>query len=524
MKKLPLYVRKYSLSKMFSRTIIAAGDINTANAIKEVLLKGGNAFDGAVAGVFAAYMAEPALTSPGGGGFLSAYTHGKDKEPVLYDFFVETPPKRLEKPELYPIEVDFGDAVQIFHIGAGSIAVPGVVEGLLLLHRERGKLPLEDVLKPALNYAREGIYLTKRQASFVKLLEPIFTATGEARKIFAPGGELINEKTKFQNPEYGEFLEKLIEEGSWAFYEGDIADRIDELSQKHNGIIRKEDLARYQVVERKPLKITFKGYEIFLNPPPSAGGILIAFTLLLLNNEDLNTFGSKEHISKLIEALFTTQSFRRENVDGKLHSGELEKLLKNRKLLDRYLKLFYKRLNLWGNTTHIAVSDKEGNIVSTTTTNGEGSGYIIPGYGVMLNNMLGEEDLNPQGFFKYPPYVRLPSMMCPTIVLKDGEPILGLGSAGSNRIRSAILQVLLNVLVFKMGLQEAVDAPRLHVEENTVYLEPALGREFEKEIEKLYKVVRFREKNLFFGGVQAVAPLKGEGGGDTRRGGVAITL
>ena len=120
-------------------------------------------------------------------------------------------------------------------------------------------------------------------------------------------------------------------------------------------------------------------------------------------------------------------------------------------------------------------------------------------------------------------------MMCPTVVLKSGEPILGLGSAGSNRIRSAILQVLLNVLVFKMELQKAVEAPRLHVEENkdggaTVYLEPGLGEELIKEIEKLYKVVRFKEKNLFFGGVQAVVPAEGEGGADPRRGGVVLVL
>jgi len=514
---------------MSSKTVIAAGDINTANAIKEVMLKGGNAFDGAVAGVFAAYMSEPALTSPGGGGFLAAYTYGRDNEPVLYDFFVETPPKRVENPELYPVEVDFGDAVQIFHIGAGAIAVPGVVEGMLLLHRERGKLPLEEVLKPAMKYAKDGVQLTGRQASFVKLLKPIFTATEEARKIFAPEGELVNEKSKFKNWEYVLFLEKLAAEGSWAFYAGDIADRIDQLGRENNGLIRKEDLARYRAVERKPLRITFKDYEIYLNPPPSAGGILIAFALVLLDGEDLNTFGSREHIVKLIEVLYTTQIFRRKNIDGKLQSQGLENILKNPELIKQYKQLFRSRLNLWGNTTHISISDREGNVVSTTTTNGEGSGYVIPGYGVMLNNMLGEEDLNPRGFYKYPPYVRLPSMMCPTVVLKSGEPILGLGSAGSNRIRSAILQVLLNVLVFKMKLQKAVDAPRLHVEENkdggaTVYLEPGLGEELIKEIEKLYKMVRFKEKNLFFGGVQAVVPAEGEGGADPRRGGVVLVL
>ena len=506
---------------MVRGNLVAAGDINTALAVKEVMEKGGNAFDGAVAGVFAAYMAEPALTSPGGGGFLIAYTEGEE-EPTLYDFFVETPPKRLENPEFYPVEVDFGDAVQIFHIGMGSVAVPGVVAGLYRLHSERGKLPFKEVLKPALRYAKNGIYLSKLQASFVKLLEKIFTATEYSKKVFAPEGELINEKKPYKNPQYARFLERLSEEGIDFFYAGDFADAVEELSIKHKGLIRKEDLLKYQTVERKPLKISFRGWEIHLNPPPSAGGILIAFTLKLLENEDLNSFGSKEHILKLIEALKTTSTFREREINGKLHKEGLERILEDEKVLNRYRKLFEERLNLWGNTTHLSVSDKEGNVVSVTTTNGEGSGYTV--YGVMLNNMLGEEDLNPRGFFKWPPGVRLPSMMCPTLVLKEGEPVFALGSAGSNRIRSAIVQVLLNYLVFKMEPQESVEAPRLHVEGNTVYLEPSLGEGLERELERFYKVVRFREKNLFFGGVQAVAPLEGRGGGDPRRGGVVLTF
>ncbi len=505
------------------KNIVAAGDLKTANAIKEVMLKGGNAFDGAVAGVFAAYMAEPALTSPGGGGFLTAYSPGEG-EPVLYDFFAQTVPKRVEPYDFFPVEVDFGDAVQVFHIGMASVAVPGVVAGLLKIHAERGNLPLEEVLKPALRYAKEGVYLTELQASFVRLLEPIFTATEYSREVFAPGGRLIDHRTKFKNAAYAEFLELLIAEGADAFYQGEVAERIEELSIKHRGFIRKEDLETYKVEERKPLKIHFKGFEIFLNPPPSAGGILIAFTLRLLEKENLGGWGSLKHLSKLVEALYTTQLFRREFVDGKLHRGGVERVLTDEGVLKKFLKVFKERLNLWGNTTHIAVSDSEGNIASVTTTNGEGSGYVIPGYGVMLNNMMGEEDLNPQGFFKWQPGVRLPSMMCPTIVFKDGEPVLALGSAGSNRIRSAILQVLLNRLVFGLELQEAVDRPRLHLEGDTLYLEPGLGKEFETLMDELYAVVRFRKKSLFFGGVQAVAPPFGEGGGDKRRGGVVLVF
>jgi gamma-glutamyltranspeptidase/glutathione hydrolase len=500
------------------KNIVAAGDKKTAEAIKEVIKKGGNAFDGAVAGVFAAYMCEPALTSPGGGGFLMAYSP-YDKEPVLYDFFAETLPVRVEPYDFFSVEVDFGDAVQVFHIGMASVAVPGVVDGLLKLHSERGRLPLEEVLKPALRYATEGVYLSKLQVSFVKLLEPIFTATEYSRKVFAPDGNLIDEKRPFKNHDYATFLELLVEKGRDGFYEGEIAQRIEELSLKHRGFIRKEDLQAYGTVKRKPLKVTYNGFEIFLNPPPSAGGILIAFTLELLNGRELGPWGKKRHISSLVEALKITNDFRRRYIDGQLHSKRVKKLLFENEVLKTYLAEFEKRLNLWGNTTHISISDAEGNVVSVTTTNGEGSGYVIPGYGVMLNNMMGEEDLNPKGFFKWPPHVRLPSMMCPSVVFKDGEPILALGSAGSNRIRSAIVQVLLNVLAFQMEPREAVDRPRLHLEGDTLYLEPGLAENLKYLLDALYTVVRFKRKSLFFGGVQVVQPFGCKCGADPRRGG-----
>jgi len=500
---------------------VAAGDRLTAQAAAEVLRAGGNAFDAAVAAGFAAPMAEPALTSAGGGGFLLAVSPGQS--PLLYDFFVDVPPKRVENPEFYPITVDFGDAKQVFHIGAGSIAVPGFVAGLLRVHAERGKLPLREVLAPAISYAREGVFLSPVQASFVKLLEPIFTATPEAREIYAPDGRLIDETRPFKNPDYAEFLELLIKEGQWVFYEGEIADRIEEISVKRNGLIRKEDLARYKVVERKPLKFRFKGREVYTNPPPSSGGILIAFTLKLLDGVELGEWGSVEHLGALIEAFATTASFRERFVNGHLHDDGIEKILEDEEIFSTYESLFKKRLNLWGNTTHLSILDSEGNGVSMTTTNGEGSGVVIPGAGVMLNNMLGEEDLNPKGFFKWPPYVRLPSMMAPTGVLEGDRVEFLLGSAGSNRIRSAIVQVVLNYLNFKMDIEEAVGAPRVHYEEGVVYLEPGYTESVFREIQKHYKTVLFKEKNMFFGGVQAVSGTF-QGAGDERRGGIFVKI
>ena len=497
---------------------VAAGDRLTAEAGAEILRKGGNAFDAAIACILTASLVEPALTSLGGGGFLLAYEHGKN--PVLYDFFVDVPPKRVENPEFYPVYVDFGDTVQEFHIGHGSIAIPGTVAGLYRIHQELGRLPLEEVIKPAVKLAKEGFFLSKTQASFVKLLEPIFTATEEARKIYTKDGKLVDENTKITIPEYADFLEEFAKKGAWIFYEGEIADQIESICTNNAGLIRKKDLARYTVVERKPLKFSFKNFEVFTNPPPSSGGILINFTLKLMEDKDLNKFGSPEHVKTLIEALNITSLFRKEHIDPKISQ---EDITVDNSVVEHYKKLFTKRLNLWGNTTHISIIDQEKNAVSTTTTNGEGSGVIIPNTGIMLNNMLGEEDLNPHGFFKWPAYIRLPSMMSPTIVFKDKEPKLILGSAGSNRIRSAIIQVILNHLVFGMNIHDAVESPRLHYENNTVYFEPGFEDKVIEEAEKIYNVVKFSQKSLFFGGVQAVN-WKFNGAGDPRRGGYVIKV
>ncbi len=500
--------------------VISAGDKLTAQAGAQILKKGGNAFDAAIASLLAAPLTEPALTSLGGGGFLLAVQEGMF--PVIYDFFVDVPPKRVDKPDFYPVYVDFGSTVQEFHIGCGSVAVPGMVAGIERIYRERCSLPMEELIKPAVRYAEEGIYLSKMQSSFVKLLEPIFTATEESRRIYAPEGKLIDHKTIYKNPDYANFLKRFASEGSWFFYEGDVAEKIDRLSYEKGGIIRKEDLRKYKVYEKDPVYFKFKGYDIFTNSPPSPGGVLIGFTLKLL--EDIKgDFGSIEHVSTLIEAMHSTQLFRREYVDKNIHKKGVELFLEDSNVFDIYKNFYKKRLNLWGNTTHISVIDSFGNAVSLTTTNGEGSGCIIPETGIMLNNMLGEEDLNPEGFFKWPAYVRLPSMMSPTVVIENKKLKLSLGSAGSNRIRSAIIQVILNYLVFGKDIKQAVELPRIHYENHTVFMEPGFTEDVIKKSKQLYETVVFDKKSLFFGGVQAVTGDY-EGASDPRRGGYTISV
>jgi gamma-glutamyltranspeptidase/glutathione hydrolase len=184
--------------------------------------------------------------------------------------------------------------------------------------------------------------------------------------------------------------------------------------------------------------------------------------------------------------------------------------------------------NPLGNTTHVSVMDSEGACASVTCSNGSCSGVVVPGTGLHLNNMLGEEDLNPEGH-RHEPGTRVPSMMAPTMVLHDGRPELAVGSAGSNRIRSAILQTIINVVDRRRGAQEAVEAARLHYENGVVEAEPGITPQALDDLEQDgWQVVRWQEKNLYFGGVQAAArnPESGalSGGGDPRRGGVAVLV
>jgi len=501
--------------------VVSAGDKNSAQAGADILREGGNAYDAAVAVMLAAPLCEPLFTSLGGGGFLLGVE--ENERPIIYDFFVDVPEKTINEPEFFPIYVDFKTSIQEFHIGAGSIALPGMVKGIYQIYDEKCTLPLEILIKPALKYAREGIYLSPMQASFLKLTEPIFTATKSSRDIYTQEGKLLNETHLYKNSDYADFLENFAKEGSALFYEGEVASKIEHISKENDGLIYKKNLKNYETHKRKPIKFSYKNYEMYTNPPPSCGGMLITFTMKLLEQMNLKKYRSFEQVKQFIEALNITNDFRAEHVDEFLHTEGLEDILENKRLFKNFAISQNSRLNLWGNTTHISIIDENKTAVSITTTNGEGSGHVIPGTGIMLNNMLGEEDLNPHGFFSWPAGIRLPSMMAPTAVLKQNQPHLLLGSAGSNRIRSAIIQTMINYLEYGMNINDSINSARTHYEKGVVCMEPPCAKEIRDEVEKLYKLNYFDDFNLFFGGVQAVTGNL-QGGSDNRRGASVIRV
>jgi gamma-glutamyltranspeptidase/glutathione hydrolase len=476
---------------------VAAGHPATSEAGAEILRSGGNAFDAAVAAGFAAAAAEPALTGLGGGGFLLARSASGTAR--LFDFFVDTPGRGLSGPpeqsDFEPVTVRFGHADQVFNVGLGSIAVPGCLPGYLHVHRSLGRLPLARVLAPAIRLARDGIVLNAEQAYLFDILQPILSLSESGRQLYTRDGRSLALGERLVNADLATFLERLHgSTQSMGFAEPELAQQIAADMGNGGGHVSVADLEAYRVHERTPLAFEYRGVEVLANPPPAFGGTLVAISLRLLEaGGSMPPWGSAAHVERLVDCMIETEAVRARGEDAA-------------------------RSRSAQGTTHVSVRDGEGNVASMTTSNGESSGYIVPGTGVMLNNMLGEEDLHPEGFHAGPPGERVASMMCPTMLLRGDAPWLVLGSGGSKRIRTALAQVISNAVDYEMDPRSAVEAPRLHWDGGAVQLEPGGTAEAVAALSARWPLNRWSQRNLYFGGVHAVAPGP-VGAGDPRRGG-----
>lgn len=518
---------------MGTKGTVAAGHQITAQAAIAILDEGGNAFDAALAALFASCVAEPVLASLGGGGFLLART--SDNPPILYDFFTQTPLHKSPETavDFYPILADFGTAQQEFHIGLGSIATPGVIKGLFSVHRDLCRLPLNIIIQPACQAARQGVTINDFQHYISNIVSPIIKSSPDALKLHASEqnpGDIATAGEVVYHQEMADAFEALAREDERLFYLGEMGHRLIRTCRQQGGYLRKEDLAKYEVVQRKPLELAYRGSRLFTNPPPSVGGTLIAFTLALIEPERLSRFpaGSFEHLVRIAQAQKVTQQLRQEQgVDRDLDEPACQEILSSRFLI-YYRNILKRHQSFTRGTTQISIADKEGNFASMTLSNGEGSGYVIPGTGIVLNNMLGEEDINPHGFHQWPENRRIASMMSPTLVFSNKGQIIATGSGGSNRIRSAILQVLINLLDYEMDIDQAVEQERLHYESGVLNVEYCLAPTEIELLEKAFAKYRlWPEKNLFFGGAHSVmANARGtlSGKGDSRRGGVCSTI
>lgn len=504
---------------MTPKGAVAAGHPLTAEAAALMLESGGTAFDAALAALCAACVVEPVLTSLGGGGFLTARTAAGDTR--VYDFFVQTP--RTKRPQseiaLYPAVADFGTAKQEFHIGLGTLATPGTVRGLFDVYRDLGTLPLPRIVEPAVAAARDGVRLNRLQAYIFSVVAPIYLATPGARALYASRRDpsrLHGEGECLRQTELADTLELLAIEGDRLFYEGEMAQALVALCMQQGGQLGAPDLAGYRTIRRAPLRRGYRDTRLYLNPPPSSGGLLIAFALALLEQRNHGgvPFGAPEHLLGLAQAMEQTNLAR--------DAGPADERL----LHDDWITL--QRAGRSGRpvatrgTTHISVIDATGNAAALTLSNGEGCGQVLPGTGIMLNNMLGEEDLSPAGLHRWREDVRVSSMMAPTLAERAGD-LIALGSGGSNRLRTAILQVLCNLTDFGLSPEAAVMAPRIHLERGKISSEPGFPPESIQVLAAHWpNHEHWDHLNLFFGGTHTLVydGRRFTGAGDPRRGGV----
>jgi len=483
-----------------NRGAVAAGHPATAEAGAAVLRAGGNAVDAAVAAVLTSCVAEPLLTGLAAGGYLLVVP--PDDDAVLLDFFVEAPGRGLDPADRAPLRavtIDFGDATQVFHVGAASCGTYGMPAGLAAAVEMFGRAPLPELTAPAARLARAGVRVTPMQAYLYALLAEINAATPAGRARYLPDGRPPREGDLVTDPELAVALDRFGADGPAPFYTGDLAAAVVDVVRGQGGLLGAPDLAAYRVIQRAPLRVPYRDVTVCLNPPPSAGGTLLGRTLT-----ELGRAPGPPDAQALVAAMAAAERARTpEFLVGLTDSDDAVDVA---------------RANRLGSTTHVSVLDADGWACAVTSSNGEGSGVVVPGTGIHLNNVLGEEDLSPFGFHQQRPGVRLPSMMAPTAVLRDGVAELVAGSAGSNRIRSAVLQVIVNVLERGMTAQEAVDAPRLHLDGSEIYAEPGIDAAATG-----LPVTTFRAPNLYFGGCQAVARHRATGallgGADARRGG-----
>ncbi len=511
---------------------VACGHPATAAAVEEILHDGGNAFDAILAGLCASCVAEPILSSLGGGGFLLA--RDSDGDATVYDFFVDTPKRRrpVDETSFYPIHADFGTATQEFHIGLGATAVPGQIKGLFRVHKDLCSLPLERIMAPAIRLAHDGVVLRPVDAYLIEVVSPILTAGPEAKAIYSRSdGTLLGAGDSLRQPDLANSFEALQKEGERLLYGGGpLGELLLSACRDQGGHLTQEDLQSYEVRKRKPIQRRYRDTEIFTNPPPSAGGLLIGFALEIMASVDADVGDESSRLTALGRVMALTNRARVEvALDQSLDKDdEAAERLYAPELLARYRNEVAHVPRADRGTTHISVVDAQGNVAAMSLSNGEGCGHVLPGTGVMPNNMLGEEDLNPGGMTGWREGVRMSSMMAPTVACRADGSLIGLGSGGSNRIRTAILQVLLNLIDCGQGLREAVEAARIHVEGGVLNIEGGSAVPDASAVgEAAGEVLNWPSHNLFFGGVHSVS-LAANGvlsaAGDPRRGGAAVVL
>ena len=494
---------------------VAAGHKVSADAAARILDAGGNAFDAVACGLIAACLAEPVFSSPGGGGFITARNRYGQTDNL--DFFVDLPARKNEHANFEEIVVDYGTTQQHFNIGAGTSAVPGMEAGIkALIGLGSGTISLAQLFDTALTAAK-GLKVSALQATLFGIVEPILLSTPASRALFAPKGDLLKQDEPFENPDLVALFQNVVD-GDFDPKNGLFNnDAMLEQQYQLDGHLRAEDVRNYEALYRTPVQWENADCRVFSNALPAMGGLL-SLAMLSSFTKSKRTENDKVH------AMLAVDKFWR--------AGRGNAALADEFGVDAQDPSQSQPRNSFLGTTHISAIDRRGNAVAVTVSCGGGNGQIVPNCGYLMNNMLGEDDVNPAGAEGWQPKPagqrRLASMMAPTIAETFDGSVIALGSGGSNRIRTALFQVLANRLITGMGLPEAIALPRIHGERDTLDVEDIGNQHDPKALEGVFKkTTLWDEQSLYFGGVHAVERMRNgrfTGAGDARREGAFVVV
>ncbi|MGD2295324.1 MAG: gamma-glutamyltransferase [Candidatus Aminicenantes bacterium] len=451
-----------------------------------ILKKGGNAVDAAVAVGFALAVTYPAAGNIGGGGFM-ILRFPETGESVAVDFREMAPGKAA--PDMYLNEEGKHERLRSSR-GHLAVGIPGTVKGFDLALKTYGRLSWEEVIEPAIQLADKGFVLTEGRANSFNRLRKGSKESKELLRVFSkPDGSKFEEGDLFVQKDLAETLEQIAEEGPDAFYKGQIADRIALDMEKHGGLITNEDLTNYKAYVREPIIGNYRGYEVISMPTPSSGGTVLIEMLNILEGYELGRM--KRFSPKTLHLIAETMKFAYldrakylgdgdfvelpvEKLTSKEYAGSVrDKIQMERAVPSEEIGENILTLEKGNETTHYSVIDGDGLAVATTYTlnDGYGAKVIAEGTGILLNNEMADFNMKPDytddtGFIGTEanlirPYKRMLSSMSPTIIVKDGKVFMITGSPGGRTIINTVLNVILNVIDFKMGIQDAVDAARM---------------------------------------------------------------
>ena len=528
------------------RGVVAAAHPLAAQAGVEILKKGGNAFDAAIATSFMLNVVEPNASGMGGGGFAIIYV-AKEKKTYFVDYREMAPAQA--RPDMYQLDEKKQPVNDAPKTGYYASGVPGQLRGMELMHKKFAKMKWADLVAPAIKQSEAGLPVTKNLNGIImdelERLDKYSPSMDWFKKVYFKDGLPVQEGDVVKNVELTETLKKVAQGGADVFYKGEIADKIDAYyAKKANGWITKADLMKYEARMREPVVGTYRGYTFYTAPPPSSGGLTLANMLNVMEGYDIAKMGrtSTDFYHYFLEAQKLAYADRaRYMADSDFVKVPMNGLAAKEYAADRRKLIDPEQAGTAvkpgdpakyesGSTTSFSIIDKDGNMITVTQTINYffGAGVVPDGTGILMNDEMDDFVTNNPSSVNAPaPGKRPLSSITPTLVVKDGKPFMTLGTPGGPRIITTVAQIMMNVIDFKMDLQSAITDARMHCPNAPIaQVEQPIDEVSVRELQARGHKLNIRpERSPYFGGAQGVMILDDgrlHGAADNRRLGQAV--